>query len=116
MRPDNESPGARSTVGGGMEEVEHRAESLVELVERSLIDDAAFISYGGDDDIRYLAGAEALEALAWFVGSIALPILTGIASSAVYDRIRRRRAAELEPAALAIIRQQVIDAADAAHG
>lgn len=86
------------------------AEELSASALRVLEENAVFMSYGDDDDVRYFAGPEAVEALAWLVSAVAIPLLVNLASDEVRERRRRRRltgAPELQPGAVFLYRREV---------
>ena len=60
----------------------------------SLLPNATYLAYGDDDNIRHFAGHEALESLSWLVTDALVPIILGIASTALYDRFRDHGAEE----------------------
>jgi hypothetical protein len=73
-------------------------ENLVDAVYYVLEPHATYISKGGDEDIRYFVPPEILEALTWIGLHVCIPIITGVTTSVVADRLTKKEPSEVKRA------------------
>jgi hypothetical protein len=75
------------------------ADRLAKRVRAALDDNAVFLGYA--DDTRYWIPHEAVEALAYLITAVVLPILTNLASHEIIQRRPRHLETEARPPELA---------------
>jgi hypothetical protein len=68
---------------------------------------AAYISLGVEGEGYYFLDVAVLEALAWLCLNVAMPVLTGVGSSLMYDRVKRRDKQQGETRVLAISKADI---------
>src|SRR5271165_982676 len=67
-----------------------RSIELVDSIHKVIEPHASYLSRGPEDENRYLVPVEILEALAWIVTNVLLPVVTGVAVAVVSARIDQK--------------------------
>lgn len=65
-------------------------EELVDEICEVLEPHAAYMNHGRDGNERYWTSPEMFEALSWAVTNLVLPVLTGLGSSMLFEKLARR--------------------------
>ncbi len=68
------------------------AQSLADVSFRELEEDAAFLSCGADQRTRFNLEVDTLIIISWFATAIIIPIITGIGSNIITDKLREKTA------------------------